>query len=103
MKLIQIDIDFVDSSTNLHIKFNEIDPVIKYINEMDRALRMDYVLYHPAEGERAAQMLIQNRRLSMLDHRTFLNLDDIEMISDEIKGKYRKLYVVCFEEERAEI
>ncbi len=43
-----VGIDFVDSSTNLHIKINEIDPVIKHIVEVDKALRIDYILHSAA-------------------------------------------------------
>ena len=34
VKLILLSIDFIDEENPLYIKFNEIDPVIKHINDV---------------------------------------------------------------------
>lgn len=46
VKLILLSIDFVDEEVFLYIKFNEIDPVIKHINDVESAGRIDFMVYH---------------------------------------------------------
>ena len=46
VKLIFIHTEFVDNSDILYIKYNEIDPVIKHINRVELASRVNYCL-HP--------------------------------------------------------
>ena len=45
VKLIFIHTDFVDNEDILYIKYNEIDPVIKHINRVELASRINYCLY----------------------------------------------------------
>ena len=96
-------IDFVDDDNTLYIKFNEIDPVIKHINDVENAGRIDFMVYHQNEGERTVQTLIQKKKLRGLDDRVYTTMDEVEDIAYDIKGKYRKVYVVCFEDEKQEI
>ena len=46
VKLILLKIDFVDDYDTLYIKFNEIDPVIKHINAVESAGRIDFIVYN---------------------------------------------------------
>ena len=92
--------DFVDEESLLYIKFNEIDPVIKHINDVENAGRIDFMVYHEGEGERTVQTLIQKRRLKGHDERVYTSMDEVEDIALEIKGKYKKVYVVCFDHEK---
>lgn len=103
VKLILLKIDFVDDDNTLYIKFNEIDPVIKHINDVENAGRIDFMVYHQNEGERTVQTLIQKKKLRGLDDRVYTTMDEVEDIAYDIKGKYRKVYVVCFEDEKQEI
>ena len=48
--MILINVDFVDEESLLYIKFNEIDPVIKHINDVENAGRIDFMVYHEGEG-----------------------------------------------------
>ena len=74
VKLILISVDFVDEEAPLYIKFNEIDPVIKHINDVENAGRIDFMVYHQGEGERTVQTLIQKRRLRGLDDRVYTTM-----------------------------
>ena len=103
VKLILLDLDFIDDETRLFIKFNEIDPVIKHINDVENAGRIDFMVYHEGEGERTVQTLIQRKRLNKLDDRVYQTMEEVEDIAVEIKGKYKKVYVVCFQDEQQEI
>lgn len=103
VKLILLSIEFVDEEEPLYIKFNEIDPVIKHINDVESAGRIDFIVYHEGEGERTAQTLIQRKKLKGLDDRVYQTMGEVEEIAIEIKGKYKKVYVVCFEDEKQEI
>ena len=44
IKLILVTGSFKDSET-MYIKYNEIDPVIKHINDVENAGRVDYVVF----------------------------------------------------------
>jgi len=77
VKLILLTTEFVDHPEQLYIKFNEIDPIIKHINDVENAGRIDFMVYHQDEGERTVQTLIQRRRLSKLDDRVYTTIDDI--------------------------
>lgn len=82
VKLILLTAEFVDDPEKLYIKFNEIDPVIKHINDVENAGRIDFMVYHQDEGERTVQTLIQRRRLSKLDDRVYSCVEeDIENIA----------------------
>lgn len=96
MKLILLKTDFVDDYDTLYIKFNEIDPVIKHINAVESAGRIDFIVYNESDGERTRQTLIQRRKLRNFDNRPYSNFIDIEEIGRNIKGKFKKVYVVCF-------
>lgn len=50
VKLILLKIDFVDDFDTLYIKFNEIDPVIKHINAVEAAGRIDFIVYNEGDG-----------------------------------------------------
>lgn len=96
VKLILLKIDFVDDYDTLYIKFNEIDPVIKHINAVESAGRIDFIVYNKSDGERTRQTLIQRRKLRNFDNRPYSNFIDIEEIGRNIKGRFKKVYVVCF-------
>lgn len=61
------------------------------------------MVYHQNEGERTVQTLIQKKKLRGLDDRVYTNMQELQTIAIDIKGKYRKVYVVCFEDERQQI
>lgn len=46
VKLILLKTQFVDDYDTLYIKFNEIDPVIKHINAVQAAGRIDFIVYN---------------------------------------------------------
>jgi hypothetical protein len=98
VKLILLHIEFVDEVAPFYIKFNEIDPVIKHINDVEKAGRIDFLVYHEGEGERTVQTLIQKRKLNRLDDRVYQCMEDVETIAVEIRGKFKMVYVVCFED-----
>jgi hypothetical protein len=40
------------------------------------------------------------RKLQNVDSKEYNSMDDIERIGDELKGQYKKIYVICFPDEQ---
>lgn len=78
VKLILLKIEFVDDYDTLYIKFNEIDPVIKHINAVEAAGRIDFIVYNEGDGERSRQTLILRRQLKNFENKPYNNFIDIE-------------------------
>jgi hypothetical protein len=100
VKLILLKTDFVDDFDTLYIKFNEIDPVIKHINAVEAAGRIDFIVYNEGDGERTRQTLIQRRKLKNFENKPYNNFIDLEEIARNIKGRYKKVYAICFPDEK---
>jgi hypothetical protein len=47
--------------------------------------------------------LIQRRKLRNFDSKPYNNIIEVDEISRSIKGRYKKVYVICLPEEREEI
>lgn len=87
--------NFVDDANNLYVKFNEIDLVIKRINAVRNGGKVDILVFDIKEGERTRQSLIQAKELIGFENHPFESLNDIAIISNAIRGRYRKIYLIC--------
>ena len=61
----------------MYVKFNEIDPVIKHINDVENAGRIDFIIYNESEAERMRHSLISKKRLKNIDSKPYNSLMDI--------------------------
>jgi hypothetical protein len=70
---------------------------------VESAGRIDFIVYNEAEGERTRQTLIQKRKLKNFENKPYTNSFDLEDIARNIKGRYKKVFVICLPDERTEI
>lgn len=98
VKLIFIHTEFVDNSDILYIKYNEIDPVIKHINRVELASRINYCLYPNSDVGGILWHKFTNK-FKGYQPIEYYGLSDMDRIAQEIKGKFKKVYVICQKEE----
>lgn len=94
VKLIFIHHAYFHNENVLYIKYNEIDPVILHINRVELSSRTDYCLY-PANR---AGNLIWHRFAEAhkgFQPKEYTNMGDIDPIAQDIKGKFRRVCVIC--------
>jgi hypothetical protein len=60
-------------------------------------------VYNEGDGERTRQTLIQRRKLKNFENKPYNNFIEVDDISRNIKGRYKKVYTICFPDEKQEI
>lgn len=80
----------------LYVKFNEIDPVINHINKVENSGRINYCLYPSGElGTLMWHKFIQDPTVRNCENQQYDGLEQIDDIAQDIKGKFRKVYIIC--------
>lgn len=98
VKLVFIHTEFVDNEDSLYIKYNEIDPVIKHINRVELASRVNYCLYPNSDvgGILWHKFTTKFKGFQPIEYH---GLEDINNIAHDIKGKFRKVFIICQKDE----
>ena len=66
--------------------------------------RKNYIIYHTTEGKSIAESLISEKELENVEEREYSSVwPDLEKIFSAIKGLYRKIFMVCYEDEKKDI
>ena len=101
VKLILLKSNFVHHEENLYVKYNEIDPVIRHINKVESSGRVDYILYPAGElGTLVWHKFIQDPSVRGCENKQYTTLEQLDEIAKEIKGRFRKVYVICEPEDK---
>ena len=60
-------------------------------------------MFRELDGDKKRRAVIMQRKLQNVDSKPFESMEDIDRIGDELKGMYKKVYVICFPHEQQEI
>jgi len=60
-------------------------------------------VFRELDGDKKRRAVIMQRKLQNVDSKSFESMEDIDRIGDELKGMFKKVYVICFPHEQQEI
>ena len=57
-------------------------------------------MWRDGDGDKKRHQVIMLRQLQGVECRAFGDMGDVEGIAEQLKGQYRKIYVICYPTEQ---
>ena len=59
------------------------------------------MVFREVDGDKKRRTLIMQFSLQKIDSVSYSNMDDIDRIGNNLKGQFKKIYVICFPYEQS--